>query len=76
MTLCRCLQERLGAVCVSSSSALGIDPDAKEAMCFALLGYQTMHGVSTSLPSVTGARHKAVLGKICHAPQSITINDM
>ena len=57
-------------VCVSSSAALGVDPDAKEAMCFALLGHQAVRGEATSGPRATGARQPAVLGKICHVPET------
>lgn len=62
------LQERLPTMCVSTTTALDVHPDAKEAICFALLAYQTMHGVCTNVPAVTGARKKAVLGKICIVP--------
>lgn len=43
----------------------GVDADAKEALCFAVLAHETMNGVPTNLPSVTGASRPAVLGKIC-----------
>ena len=42
-----------------------IDSDAKEAIAFALLGYLALRGFAASVPSCTGARHEAVLGKIC-----------
>ena len=61
----RSLQERLPEVTVATTSSLGVDPDAKEAMCFALLAYQAVRGRSTNLPSVTGAKRPAILGKIC-----------
>lgn len=67
-TLMSFLQERLPTMCVSTTTALDVHPDAKEAICFALLAYQTMHGVCTNVPAVTGARKKAVLGKICIVP--------
>ena len=46
---------------------LGIDSDAKEAMAFALLGYMALNGWPSSVPSCTGAKRAAVLGKICPA---------
>ena len=50
---------------VSTSAEVGVDPDAKEAMCFALLAYQTLQGVATNIPGVTGASRPTLLGKIC-----------
>jgi anhydro-N-acetylmuramic acid kinase len=50
------------------SSALGVPTDAKEAYAFALLAHETFHHRPGNLPSATGARGPAILGKICHAP--------
>ncbi len=51
-------------VTVGLSSEFGIDVDAKEAIAFALLAYETYHRRPGNLPSATGARHRAVLGKL------------
>jgi len=50
------------------SSAFGIPEDAKEAYAFALLAYETFHQRPGNLPSATGARRPAILGKISYAP--------
>ena len=42
-----------------------IDADAKEAVAFALFAVQAIHADPANLPSVTGARRPAILGKIC-----------
>lgn len=50
------------------SSRFGIREDAKEAFAFALLAYETFHQRPSNLPSATGARGPAILGKISYAP--------
>ncbi len=50
------------------SSHLGIPEDAKEAFAFALLAYESFHQRPANLPSATGARGPAILGKISYAP--------
>lgn len=52
---------------VETSAAYGIDPDAKEAIAFALLGYETLRERPAGLPRVTGARGPRVLGAIAPA---------
>jgi anhydro-N-acetylmuramic acid kinase len=44
----------------------GIPGDAKEAVLFALLAYETFHQRPSNIPAATGAR-SAVLGKVCYA---------
>ncbi|WP_228350546.1 anhydro-N-acetylmuramic acid kinase [Rhodocaloribacter litoris] len=59
------LETRFAPVPVRSVAAAGIDPDAKEALCFAVLAHETVNGVPTNLPAVTGAARPTLLGKIC-----------
>ena len=62
------LSAALPRVQVLPSSRLGVPEDAKEAFAFALLAYETFHQRPANLPSATGARGPAILGKISYAP--------
>jgi anhydro-N-acetylmuramic acid kinase len=53
---------------VFPSSRLGVPTDAKEAYAFALIAYETFHHRPSNLPSATGAKKPAILGKISYAP--------
>lgn len=58
------LMERLRELIpIRSSAEFGIDPDAKEAIAFAVLAYECAVGTPGNLPSATGAWHPAILGK-------------
>jgi anhydro-N-acetylmuramic acid kinase len=57
----------LPAVRVVRSDAFGIDPDAKEAIAFAILGRESLAERPAGLPRVTGARGPRVLGAIAPA---------
>lgn len=62
------LMERLRAALpgyeVVTSAERGVDIDAKEAVLFALLAYETVHGRAGNIPSATGAKRAAVVGGI------------
>ncbi len=59
-----CLRELFGGVRVETAEACGMNADAKEAICFAILANETLAGHPTNLPSVTGASRSVVLGSI------------
>ncbi len=52
-----------------TADRVGIDGDAIEAVAFAILGYQMLHGKPGNIPSVTGARESAILGKLTMPPR-------
>lgn len=60
-TLLRDLAARLPGTEVVRSDAVGVDPDFKEAVAFALLGWAHRRGVPNTVPAATGAR-RAVVG--------------
>jgi anhydro-N-acetylmuramic acid kinase len=62
------LAAALGGIRVISSTEFGVPGDAKEAFAFALLAWETLHRRPSNVPGATGARHPAILGKICYAP--------
>jgi anhydro-N-acetylmuramic acid kinase len=53
------------AIRISNVKNLGISPDAKEAICFAVLANETLYGNPSNIPGVTGASKATILGKIC-----------
>jgi anhydro-N-acetylmuramic acid kinase len=63
-TLMRHLVELLAPIPVTTSATLGVDPEAKEAIAFAVLANQTLFGEPGNIPAVTGAVGPRVLGKI------------
>lgn len=62
------LAASLASVKVMTSADLGVPEDGKEAFAFAILAYETFHRRPANLPSATGARRPAILGKICYPP--------
>lgn len=53
-------------VALRTSDEFGIPAEAKEAVAFALMAYETWHQRPSNVPSATGAKRSAVLGKISY----------
>ena len=62
-TIMRRLSEQLPNTTVESVDNSGISADAKEAIAFAILANETLHGNPGNLPSATGASVRKILGK-------------
>nr|VFK01964.1 MAG: anhydro-N-acetylmuramic acid kinase [Candidatus Kentron sp. H]VFK02881.1 MAG: anhydro-N-acetylmuramic acid kinase [Candidatus Kentron sp. H]VFK05497.1 MAG: anhydro-N-acetylmuramic acid kinase [Candidatus Kentron sp. H] len=58
------LKAQLPHCLVDTTARCGLDPDWVEAMTFAWLAKRRLDGLPGNAPSVTGARHLAVLGAI------------
>jgi anhydro-N-acetylmuramic acid kinase len=71
-TLMTQLQALLPEARLRTSSEFGIDTDAKEAIAFAILAYETWHRRPSNLPSATGAAKGVVLGKVSFNPDGTT----
>jgi anhydro-N-acetylmuramic acid kinase len=61
-TLVGRLRALLDPLPVRLGSDIGIDPEAKEAVAFAVLAWAHLHGIPANVPSATGARGPRVLG--------------
>lgn len=68
-TLVGMLAEELSplGVRLRHSDELGIPSEAKEAVAFAVLAYETWNRRPANVPSATGAKRAAILGKISYA---------
>lgn len=62
------LRNRLSALLtdcsIQTTNTLGIDGDYMEAIAFAWVAQQTLHGKPANLPLVTGAKHPCILGAV------------
>ena len=66
VTLMSMLGAELTGIKLRTSDEFGLPPEAKEAVAFALLAYQTWRRVPSNIPAATGAERPAVLGKISY----------
>jgi anhydro-N-acetylmuramic acid kinase len=67
------LADSLAPARVISSGDIGLDPEAKEALAFAMLAVETINNRPNNAPAATGAKRPVVLGKIvpgCRPPES------
>jgi anhydro-N-acetylmuramic acid kinase len=51
---------------VLPTDAAGVPSQAKEAIAFALLAYQTWHRAASNVPGATGANREVILGKVSY----------
>jgi anhydro-N-acetylmuramic acid kinase len=63
-TLMGFLKKSLPQTEVVTGEALGIPPKAKEAVAFAVLANETLHGICNNAPGATGASKPVIMGKI------------
>ena len=63
-TLVSQIRELLPEVQVVCNEKLGWNGDAKEAVAFAILANETIHGQCNNAPAATGALHPVIMGKI------------
>jgi anhydro-N-acetylmuramic acid kinase len=61
-TLVRRLRALLEPLPVRLGSDIGIDPESKEAVAFAVLAWAHLHGIAANVPTATGAHGPRVLG--------------
>ena len=68
-TLMAMLRDAMAPLAISLhfSDEFGLPAEAKEAVAFALLAHETWHRRPSNVPSATGAKRAAILGKISYA---------
>ena len=60
----RAVRAELAPATVRGGEDLGIDPEAREALAFAVLAWAHLNGLPGNLPEATGARGPRVLGTL------------
>ena len=66
------LQQIFAPIPVRTMDECGSSSQAFEAEAFAVLAYQTVHGVCANVPSVTGAKHPVILGSVTPGSQGFS----
>lgn len=68
-TLIAMLAEELApkGIVIRFSDEFGLPSEAKEAVAFAVLAYESWHRRPSNVPSATGAKRRVILGKISYA---------
>lgn len=74
LTLMKMLRDLLAPARVVAIDEMGLASEAKEAVAFALMAYETMHNRAGNLPAATGATHPVILGNI--TPGSTPISSL
>lgn len=67
-TLMRQISQLLPNIEVLTQDDMGMSSDAKEAIAFAIMGNETLHGKPSNVCSATGARFPVILGNITPVP--------
>lgn len=62
------LKTHFGSI-VTTPDEMGYSSDAKEAVAFAILGYQTLKGLPSNVIKATGAKDYCILGQVTKAPR-------
>lgn len=67
-TLMRLLADLIGPARVRPHEDFGLPSAGREAIYFALMGYEALHGRPNTVPACTGASHPVVMGKLVPGP--------
>jgi anhydro-N-acetylmuramic acid kinase len=63
-TLMAMLRKAIEPLPLKETTEMGLDVDAKEAIAFAVMAYETAHCRPSNVPNATGAKKPVVLGKV------------
>lgn len=67
-TLVSWLRKGMPGITVNTSDDYGLPSSIREAIAFAILGNESIMGTPSNVPTATGARHPAILGKFTFPP--------